>query len=332
MLPVFVVTLPAANRNVTANPNDHDRIVGTVAPRQARARRPTAMPVGAIPEPVLTIAAAATVFTVMFALGLGIAIVEFRWVLAHPGLVARGLFSVLVAVPAVALVVTRALDLPRMADIGVVLMAISPGAPVALRRSLDAGGHRAFAPALQIMVALLAVVSMPLSIAALDVVYAGEASISPAHLAKQVFIAQLLPLSLGMSMRHFAPSRAERIEPTLTRVAKWLLIALVVMALVNAWQAVLGAGLRIALAVIVVTALALAVGHLLGGPVPATRTSVAITSAARNPGLALLVASLNSAAPEVGRTVLVYLLVSALTIIPYVMWRRRRVTAVGGVA
>ena len=289
------------------------------------------MPVdGVIPGYVLTLAATATVFTVMFALGLGIAIAEFRWVIGHPALILRGLFAVLVAVPAIALVVTRALDLPRMADIGIVLMAISPGAPVALRRSLDAGGHRAFAPALQIMVALLAVVSMPLSIAALGVVYAGEATINPAQLAKQVFVAQLLPLSLGMSVRHFASARAERIEPALTRIAKWMLITLVIMALIDAWQAVLGAGFRLAIAIVLVTGCALTVGHLLGGPVPATRTAVAITSAARNPGLALLVAALNGAPPEVGRTVLAYLFVSALTVVPYVVWRRRAGGATGG--
>lgn len=282
------------------------------------------MPVGGIlPESVLTLAAAATVFVVMFALGLGIALAEFRWVLDRPGLVARALFAVLIAVPAVALAVVRLLDLPRMADIGIVLMAISPGAPVALRRSLDAGGHRAFAPALQITVALLAVVSMPLSIAALDVVYAGDASISPLALARQVFIAQLMPLSLGMLLRHATPGLAERLRPLLERVAKVLLMLLILLALIDAGNAVLGAGLRIAVAIVVVTASALALGHLLGGPEPATRTAVAITSAARNPGLALLVATLNEASPEVGRTVLAYLLVSALTIVPYVKWRRR---------
>jgi hypothetical protein len=65
----------------------------------------------------------------------------------------RGLFAVLIAVPALALALTRLLELPRLAAIGVVLMSISPGAPVALRRSLGAGGHRAFAPSLQISVA-----------------------------------------------------------------------------------------------------------------------------------------------------------------------------------
>jgi hypothetical protein len=74
--------------------------------------------------------------------------------------------------------------LTRSVQIAIVLMAISLGAPVALRRSLAAGGHRAFAPALQILLALLAVVSMPLSIALLNEVYAGQASIAPGDVAK----------------------------------------------------------------------------------------------------------------------------------------------------
>jgi hypothetical protein len=54
------------------------------------------------------------------------------------------------------------------------------------------------------------------------------------------------------------------------------------------------------------------------------RTAVAISSAARNPGLALLVATQNSAPPAVVATVLAYLMVSVFTIGPYVAWRRWR--------
>ena len=283
------------------------------------------VPGGIVPEALMTIAAAVTVFSVMFVVGLRIPFGEFRWVWEHPGLIARGLFSVLVAVPAVAIAVARALDLPRAADIGIVLMAISPGAPVALRRSLGAGGHRSFAPALQILVAILAVVSMPLSIALLNHVYAGHASIDPLDLARQVFTAQLLPLGLGMLIRSLAPAFAARIEPALSRVASAMLIALVVLAVVDIAQVVARAGPRVAVAIVIVTALAVGVGHLLGGPEPATRTAVAITSAARNPGLALLVAALNRAPPEITATILAYLLVSAATLIPYVAWRRRAV-------
>jgi BASS family bile acid:Na+ symporter len=282
------------------------------------------MPIdGPVPGWILSIVAAATLFTVMFDLGLAIVPGEFRWVLRNPAQLLKGLFCVLIAVPVIALVVTKGLVLHRSAEVGIVLMAISPGAPVALRRSLGAGGHRAFAPALQIAVAILAVVSMPLWIAALDEYYDARAFVGPQHLARQVFMAQLLPLSLGMIMRRMSASGGAWLEPKLRRVGSALLILLLVLVLIDIWQVVIGAGWRVSLAIVLVTALALAVGHLLGAPEPATRTAMAICSAARNPGLALLVVTLNGAPPAITATVLAYVVISALTVIPYVAWRRR---------
>jgi len=278
---------------------------------------------GLIPGWMLSIVAAATLFVVMFDLGLAIVPGEFRWVLRHPALLIKALFSVLIAVPVIALVVTRALDLPRLAEIGIVLMAISPGAPVALRRSLGAGGHRSFAPALQITVALLAVVSMPMSIAALDEYYGARAVVAPQHLARQVFFAQLLPLALGMVMTRLFVTSAAWLAPRLHRLGSVLLIVFLVVVLIDILPVVIGAGWHVATAIAIVTALALAVGHLLGGPEPATRTATAITSAARNPGLALLVLTLNASQPAIAATVLAYVIVSALTVIPYAIWRSR---------
>lgn len=123
---------------------------------------------GPIPEWVLSIVATATVFTIMFGVGIGVALTDLRWIWQRPAPMLRALASVLVAVPVIAIVVCRLLALPRLAEVGIVLMSISPGAPIALRRSLGAGGHRAFAPSLQICVALLAVGALPLSNAVFD--------------------------------------------------------------------------------------------------------------------------------------------------------------------
>ncbi|HUP07800.1 MAG TPA: hypothetical protein VMU47_11645 [Caldimonas sp.] len=278
---------------------------------------------GLVPEGVITIVAAATIFIVMFTLGLGIVLGEFRGVARHPSLVARALLAVLVAVPVLAVVVVRALDLPRPVQVGIVLMAIAPGAPVALRRSIGAGGDRAFAPALQIMVSMLAVVSMPLSIAVLVAMYAGDATVAPQDVALQVFKAQLLPLGLGMLARRVKPAVALRIEPRFGQLSGVLLIALLALVLVDVTPVLAGASWRVVLAVLLVTVLAVGAGHLLGGPAPATRTAVAICSAARNPGLALLVATQNAAPQAVIATVLVYLVVSALTLVPYIAFSRR---------
>ena len=276
-----------------------------------------------VPDWLFTAVAAATVFTIMFDLGLAIVPGEFRWVARHRALMAKALFAALVAVPALAWAVARALDLPRHAEVGIMLMAISPGAPVALRRSLGAGGHQSFAPALQIALALLAVVSMPLWIAAFDEYYAGTATVDPRHLARQVFLAQLLPLGLGMLARRALPVTAAWLEPRLRKAGTVLLLALVALALIDIWKPVVVSGPRVVAGIVIVTLLAVAAGHLLGGPEPATRTATAISSAARNPGLALLVATLNQASPAITATVLAYLLIAALTLIPYVTWRKR---------
>lgn len=279
-----------------------------------------------VPEWLLTAVIAVTVFTVMFGIGLSVAPGELRRVWQAPGPMLRGLFSVLVAVPALALVIARAFDLSRAAEVGIVLMAISPGAPVALRRSLAAGAHAAFAPGLQISAAVLAVVSMPLWIAALNEVYAGHARIDPRDVMRQVFIAQLLPLGVGIALRHFGATLAARIEPAVRRAGTVLLVVAVVLVLAELWRPLYEAGAATIAAMVLTTAAALAAGHLLGGPAPATRTAVAMISAARNPGLALLVATVNAASPAIIATVLAYVLISLLAITPYAVWRHRAAT------
>jgi bile acid:Na+ symporter, BASS family len=282
---------------------------------------------GPIPDWLLSAAAAATLFAVMFDLGLSVVPREFRWVIERPRVMARALFSVLVAVPAIAWIVARAFDVPRSAEIGIMLMAIAPGAPVALRRTLDAGGHAAFAQTLHIALAILAIFSMPLGIAALGEYYGIATTVDPRQLARQVFAAQLLPLGLGVLARHFWHARIRPFEPVIHKLASLLLLALVVLVLIDVWETIGGAGLRVAAAVIAITMLSLAAGHGLGGPDPTTRTATAIFSGARNAGLALLVATLNDAAAPVVAAVLATFVLSAFTILPYAMWRRRAATA-----
>lgn len=277
---------------------------------------------GPVPAWLFSACAALTLWSIMIHVGMAIEPGEFRWIRAHFGMLLKGLFSVLVAVPALALTVVRNLELVRAVEIGIVLMSISPGAPVALRRAIEAGGRRAYATSLQIALAIFAVLSMPLWIAVLDRLYDGTAAIDPRELFRQVFMAQLLPLGIGILLRHSAPRLSAWLLPRLGPLASALLLLMTLLALMTAWRSVIDAGPHVALAIVVTSLLALACGHLLGGPEPSTRTATAIASAARNPGLALLVVALNGASPTIVATVLAYLVISAFTILPYVFWRR----------
>lgn len=287
-------------------------------------RKAGEMPIdGLIPDWLFSSVALVTLWLVMFNVGLSIMPGEFRWVVQRPAMLLKGLFAVLVVVPVLTLTLVQLFRLGHAAEVGIVLMAISPGAPVALRRSLGAGGHRSYATALQIAVAALAVVSMPIWIAVLDYLYDANASISPWKVGQQVFMAQLLPLGIGILLRRSSARAADVLLPKVAPLSGVLLLLFTLMALIDVWQPVVNAGPRASLAIVTITLLALACGHLLGGPDPTTRTATAVASAARNPGLALLVASLNKAQPAVMATVLAYLVICALTVLPYVIWRRR---------
>jgi BASS family bile acid:Na+ symporter len=140
----------------------------------------------------------------------------------------------------------------------------------------------------------------------------------------QVFVAQLLPLAIGMGVRLFRPGLADRIAGPLGKVALALMLALVVLVLVDSWRALTEPGWSPALAIILLTAGALLGGHLLGGPEPATRTILAVTSASRYPALCFLVIALNYPRLGVEGVVIAYTLIAALARIPYIAWRKRQ--------
>jgi BASS family bile acid:Na+ symporter len=208
--------------------------------------------------------------------------------------------------------------------VGILLMAISPGAPVALRRALDAGAHGAFAPSLQIVVVVLAVITVPASIALLDWAFSGHARVEPWPVARQVFFAQLLPLGIGTGIRAAFPALAHRLEPRLARIANLLLVLLALVVVADVWQLVFSAGIAPLVCVVILTVAALGIGHALGTPEPSTRPAMAFCSAMRNPGLALLVANSNQAAPGVTAMILAYLVGSAAVVAAYLAWCRRR--------
>ena len=148
--------------------------------------------------------------------------------------------------------------------------------------------------------------------------------VRPLEVGGQVFVAQLLPLATGMGVRLLRPALADRIAGPLGKGALALMLALVVLVLVDGWRALTEPGWWPTLAIVLLTVGALLAGHLLGGPEPATRTILAVASAARYPALCFLVIALNYPRMGVEGVVITYWLLAALARMPYIAWRRRQ--------
>jgi BASS family bile acid:Na+ symporter len=265
-----------------------------------------------------------TVFAVMFAIGLMLGREQFKAALERRVVLAAVVFAVVVPVPALAVLAAKVFGLKGPVAVGIILMAISPGAPVALRRALDAGGNREFAPALHLAIVMLAVLTVPASIVILDWIFAAEFIVTPFHIGRQVFFAQLLPLALGGGLRAVRPAIAAKLEEPLARIGNFLLLLLGMMVIVDMPPIIAAVGWTPMIAGVALTVCALAVGAAFSWSDPDVRPAAAIAAAMRNPGLALVIATLNRAPFEVTAAVIGYALGLGVTIVAFLQWRKRR--------
>jgi BASS family bile acid:Na+ symporter len=277
-----------------------------------------------IPFQWIGLFATVTVFAVMFALGLMLGREQVTAAIQRRFVLLSVVFAVVVVVPALAVLVLNAYGLKGPIAVGIVLMVISPGAPVALRRALDAGSNREFAPALHLVIVLLAVLTVPATVTILDWIFAVDFNVTPLHIARQVFFAQLLPMALGALLHAVRATLAARLEAPLVRFGNWLLLALAVMVLVDLPSIVAAVGWAPMIAGVAVTLCALVVGWVSAWRDPGVRPAAAIAAAMRNPGLALVIATVNRAPPDVTATVIGYALGLGVTLVVALQWHKWR--------
>jgi predicted Na+-dependent transporter len=272
----------------------------------------------------------------MFALGLGLQTSALAQIRQRPALVIRVLVGSCVLVPLVALVLLKlplssGLSLP--VRFGIALMAISPSAPLTLRKAGKTGGDHQLAAVLQACAAVAAIVSIPLVVDLFRAAFGVDGwDIGPGEVGLQVSLAQVLPLLAGLLLRRWLPSWVERLEGALNKVANGLFLLLVVVVLVKVGPALLPFVAANVLALgfmAVMVAVALAIGYLSAGPAPGESLTVALVTSMRNPGLALLFATTYGAQmPTIKLAVLAYLLVTVLLSIPFLRWQKAQLQPV----
>ena len=270
-----------------------------------------------------------TVFTLMFAIGINNSIQQLTSVWRQPAVLLRSALAVIVLFPMVIFILLKAFNLPSGVATGLAILAAVPGAPMMTKRTEGAGGEPTYASSLQLSLALLVVIIAPITLgffySQFDMV---TERVAPWDVARQVARVTFLPLLIALLIVQFAPSIVERIRKPVKKLANilFLLFTLAVVGLlvVSAdMRGMLLVGWVPFMAVIVIVASGLAVGHLLGGPAQDARAVLATATIARNAGLALFIAALSDYQREFIPILLVYLLTGSVLAIPYSVWSKR---------
>jgi bile acid:Na+ symporter, BASS family len=267
-----------------------------------------------------------SIFLVVMALGLSPRSAAPRHSKRRKGLIARSVLALNVVVPVLAIATVLLLRPARPVAIAIVLLSISPVPPFLPRTLLKLSRDDAYVYGILVVSSVLSIVFVPAVLMAFAALQGGRQLAVPLDtVLGVVFITVLLPLALGMTVRRAWPTLAARVEPVVSRIGGLLLLLVVIALFIGLWPAMMSlVGDGTILVVALVVALALASGHLLGGPEPENRVVLALSCAARHPGVALALATAAFPAERaVGAAVLLYLLVNAVYTIPYTAWWKR---------
>lgn len=264
-----------------------------------------------------------TIFAIVLATGLATTGSDLAYLRRRPGLLLRSLLAVVVIAPLVAVALWRVLPMGPAAAIAIVAGALAPGIPMVPDKVRKAGGNVSFARALMLITSSLAVLTIPLWLEILRHIAGIDAGVPLPAIVRTLALGLLLPLGVGMVIRRVAPTLAARIAAPVDTAANMLLPGLALVVLIVGASAVLELSAAALLAMVLAPAIALAVGHLLGGPDPRDRTVLAIENAGRFPALAALVAAAGFPQVHALPTVIAFLVISTLVTLPYAAWRKR---------
>lgn len=271
---------------------------------------------------------------IVFSVALNTRTGDLLWLFHRPGLLLRSMLSMYVVLPVVVALMAAAFSLNVPIEVALFALAVSPVPPILPNKEVKAGASTSYSVALLAVSALVAVVATPLAIWLLGRVTGRDIGISPQAVFRIVAMSVLLPLLAGALVRQFAPSFAARVSRPLSLAAAALLVLAFIPVIVKAWPAMLAhVGNFTLVAIILIVLVGLLVGHLLGGPDPGDRSALALSTAARHPGVAVAVAS--AIAPDdhsVVAAVLLAFLVSVIATGPYAKWRGRSAAARGASA
>ncbi len=242
----------------------------------------------------------------------------------RPGLLLKALLSVMIVMPIVAVAMETVFDFRPTTEMAIIALSLSPLPPLLPTKAEHAGGEHSFMVALLVTLSLIAIAAIPLSGALLSLIFGREFHVSVGAIAKTVLGMIVAPLLVGVVMRRRLPRLAQHLSPIVGRIAKILLPLAVVALLAAAWRGIwsaVGDGTIFAITLFVV--IGLAVGHWLGRPERGHSIVLALASACRHPAIALTIASASFPDLNFVGTILLYVLVSAIVGVPYVMWQRR---------
>jgi BASS family bile acid:Na+ symporter len=186
----------------------------------------------------------------------------------RPSELLRIILAMFIAVPVLAIVLVEISSAPRPMKGALLLMAISAAAPFLPKKLFTLGVSEGFVESMSFVTTILAIPLVPMAVQVLGSVFSEDLSISATAVTRPLAVTFLIPLAVGMALKAWLGPSAARIGELLGTIGIAVLGLLVVLMLITQGATIFSLLWSALPLVVLFAAGSLAIGHLLGGPIP----------------------------------------------------------------
>lgn len=242
-------------------------------------------------DAIINLGATVALFFMMIGVGLGLSVWDLLKVSRDWRLALRAGIANYLLVPAAAVALIFLFRPEPMVAAGFLIAVVCPGAPFAPVLVTIAKGTAATAVGVMAILAGSSAIIAPLLLRFLLPLVAGHGNltIDPLKIITTLIMSQFLPLGLGLALHHAKPRLAERLQAPLNRFSAFLNLALFTLILTAQFKLLQQIRLSGYLGMSIMVAATLLAGWLLGRSEGNQRKTMAITTSARNVGVALVI-------------------------------------------
>jgi len=268
-----------------------------------------------------------TLIEMMVLLGLQVTLTELAQASKNWWLLARAAMANYVLFPAVTIALLMLFDVGPMLAAGFLVLAVCPGAPYAPRFAAIACANVPIAVGLMAVLAgTSTIVSPALLHVLLPWVSGGEApQIDAVGMLGALLAMQLLPLLLGLTVKHRRPQFANRLLRPLEIVSNALNLSVAGLILGTQFRVLTDIPIAGFAGMLILLVASLVIGWLAGGPARDDRRTLALTTSLRNVGLGLVIVTGNFADSPAVSAALAYGIVAVLGSLVVALWWARQI-------
>jgi len=249
-------------------------------------------------NPNSEIAMALTLALMMFAVALSLKLENFRAIKQSPAPYTAGVIAQIIGLPLLTLIICFIVQPHPSLALGMILIACCPGGNTSNLLSLLGRANTALSVSLTATSSLVAAFITPISILFWCSLYPPtrtlltQINIDIVSFLIQTLIILALPLCLGMTLSHFAPKLAAKLQKPLAAISALGLLAIIILAALKFAPLFFALGAGIFFLVIAHNSLAFLLGYLAGvvsGAKTASRRALTFEVGIQNSGLGIVI-------------------------------------------